>query len=118
MMFELSGPVSPLSGVISNDAIVLTSRCWSNGKPSRIVGVELQRGEIADHALQAVRHRGGWPSTRCCARRIFDAATISMARVIWEMLRTDSDAAANFTWTCHARFLLAAAAFTPPRAAV
>ena len=49
--------------------------------------IELQRGQVGDHALRVARRRAAGQH-RCCARRIFDAATISIARVICEILRT------------------------------
>jgi hypothetical protein len=81
MMFELSGPVSPLSGVMRITSACLISREASSGK---VVSASRSAWSDARSPITA-RNRSAYgrlASTRCWARRILDADTISIARVI------------------------------------
>src|SRR5579875_2453865 len=87
MMFELNAPASPRSPATSSSATV-----WISARSVRIG----RRGRLpAASAASRVIRRIAWAygrsaSIRCSARRSRAAATISIARVIFWMLRTDA----------------------------
>src|SRR5688500_914887 len=88
IIFVLSAPARPLSAVIIITVAFFMGRLSSNGckSSSPAASSRTDRFWMTDAILSAY----GRPATTACwARLIRDAATISIARVIWDMFFAD-----------------------------